>query len=146
MCLRIVFLLRSEKNVLKLIVVMTAKLWISPKSPLYCTFVCKLSCFSCVWLFASPWTVAHQSPLSKGFYRQEYCSGLLCPLPGNLPNSGIESLSVYVSCSGWWVLYHWYPLRSPGSLNCAQMVELQDKCRGLNEVPPIPNSCLPGTC
>ena len=40
-----------------------------------------LSHFSCVRLFAILWTVAHQAPLSKGFSRQEYWSGLLCPSP-----------------------------------------------------------------
>ena len=48
---------------------------------------------SCVWLFATPWTVAHQAPLFMGFSRQEYWSGLLCPPPGDLPNPGIESRS-----------------------------------------------------
>ena len=40
--------------------------------------------------FATPWTVAHQAPLSMGFSRQEYSSGLPCPPPGDLSNSGIE--------------------------------------------------------
>ena len=40
-----------------------------------------------------PWTVAHQTPLSMGFSRQEYWSGLPCLPPGNLPNLGIESKS-----------------------------------------------------
>ena len=43
--------------------------------------------------FAIPWTVACQAPLSMGFFRQEYWSGLPCPPPGNLPNPGIESRS-----------------------------------------------------
>ena len=38
---------------------------------------------------ATPWTVAHQAPLSLGFFRQEYCSGLLFLPPGNLPYSGL---------------------------------------------------------
>ena len=37
---------------------------------------------SCVWLFVTPWTVAHQAPLSKGFSRQESWSGLPFPSPG----------------------------------------------------------------
>ena len=37
------------------------------------------------------WTVPQQIPLSMGFSRQEYWSGLPCPFPGNLPNSGIET-------------------------------------------------------
>ena len=43
--------------------------------------------------FATPWTVAHQAPLSMGFSRQEYWSRLPCPSPGNLLNPGIESVS-----------------------------------------------------
>ena len=39
---------------------------------------------------ATPWTVACQAPLSMGFSRQEYWSGLLFPSPGNLSNPGIE--------------------------------------------------------
>ena len=42
-----------------------------------------LSHFSCVWLFATPWTVAHQAPASMGFSRQEYWSGLPFPLHWN---------------------------------------------------------------
>ena len=48
---------------------------------------------SCVQLFATPWTVAHQAPLSMGFSRQEYWSGLPCPPPGDRPNPGIEPRS-----------------------------------------------------
>ena len=36
---------------------------------------------------------AHQAPLSMGFSRQEYWSGLLCPSPGDLPNTGIKPRS-----------------------------------------------------
>ena len=39
------------------------------------------------------WTVAYQAPLSMGFSRQEYWSGLPCPLPGDLPDPGIEPMS-----------------------------------------------------
>ena len=52
-----------------------------------------LSCFSHVQLFATLWTVAFQAPLSMGFSRQEYWSGLLCPPPGNLLDPGIEPTS-----------------------------------------------------
>ena len=41
-------------------------------------------------LTESTWAVAHQAPLFMGFPRQEYCSGLLCLPPGDLPNPGIE--------------------------------------------------------
>ena len=43
--------------------------------------------------FATPWTVAHQTPLSMGFPRQEYWSGLPWPPSGDLPNPGIEPAS-----------------------------------------------------
>ena len=46
---------------------------------------------SCVQLFVTPWTVAHQALLSMGFPRQEYWSGLPFPPPGDLPNSEIKS-------------------------------------------------------
>ena len=49
-----------------------------------------LICFSHVRLYAIPWTVARQTPLSMGFSRQEYWSGLSCPLPGDLPDLGIK--------------------------------------------------------
>ena len=47
---------------------------------------------SCLTL-ATPWTVAGQAPLSVGFSRQEYWSGLPFPSPGNHPNPGIEPRS-----------------------------------------------------
>ena len=43
--------------------------------------------------FATTWTVAHQAPLSMGFCRQEYWSGLPFPSPGDLPDPGIEPSS-----------------------------------------------------
>ena len=49
-----------------------------------------LSHFSHVQLFATPWTVARQAPLSMGFSRQEYWSELSFPSLGDLPNPGIE--------------------------------------------------------
>ena len=45
------------------------------------------------WLFATPWTVAHQAPLSMEFSRQEYWSGLPFPSPGDLPDLGIKLMS-----------------------------------------------------
>ena len=56
-----------------------------PASP---CLVCQL--LSPVWLFATPWTVAHQAPLSMGLSRQEYWSGLPCPPPGDLLDPGME--------------------------------------------------------
>ena len=43
-----------------------------------------------VWLFATPWTIACQAPLSMEFSRQEHWSGLPFPSPGDPPNPGIE--------------------------------------------------------
>ena len=48
---------------------------------------------SCVPLFVTPKTVANKAPLSMGFSRPEYWSGLPCPPPGDLPNPGIKPRS-----------------------------------------------------
>ena len=56
-------------------------------------FVCVLSHFSHVRLFATLWTVTRQPHLSMEFSRQEYWSGLPCPPPEDLPHSGIEPVS-----------------------------------------------------
>ena len=53
-----------------------------------------LSHFSRVRLFVTSWTVAHQTPLSMGFSRQDYWSGLPCPLLGDLPDPGIVPMSL----------------------------------------------------
>ena len=61
-----------------------------------CVCVCVCVCarvLSHVRLFATPWTVAHQTPLSMGFPRQEYWSGLPLPPPGNLLNLDFEPMS-----------------------------------------------------
>ena len=50
--------------------------------------------FSHVWLFATLWTVACQDPLSMGSSEQEYCSGVAMPSSGDLPNPGIEPMSL----------------------------------------------------
>ena len=55
---------------------------------------CTLSRFSHVQLFETPWTIARQAPLTMGFSRQEYWSGLPSPPPGDLPTPGIEPASL----------------------------------------------------
>ena len=55
---------------------------------------CMLGYFSHVQLFATPWTVALQASLSMGFSIKEYWSGLLFPAPGDLPDPGIEPMSL----------------------------------------------------
>ena len=56
--------------------------------------MCMLSCFSCVPLFATLWSVALQAPLSMGFSRQEYWGVLPYPPPGDLSNPGIKATSL----------------------------------------------------
>ena len=73
-----------------------------------CTHV--LSCFCHVWIFVTPWTVARQAPLSTGFPRQEYWSGLPFPHPGDLPDPGIRPGSPALQAESL-PLSHWgYPL------------------------------------
>ena len=55
---------------------------------------CVLSHFSSVQPFVTSWTVVLQAPLSMGFPRQEYWSGLPCPPPGDLPDSEIAPMSL----------------------------------------------------
>ena len=50
---------------------------------------CSLSRFSHIWLFVTPWSVPCQASLSMELSRQEYWSGLPCPPPGDLPDSGM---------------------------------------------------------
>ena len=64
-----------------------------------CCFSRDFFLFTC-WVvsnsFVTPWTVAHQAPLSKAFSMQEYWSGLPCPPRGDLPNPGIKPASPVV--------------------------------------------------
>ena len=63
---------------------------------LYQHFDAWLLLFSCSVVSDSletPWTIAHQAPLSMGFSRQEYWSELPCPPPGDLPSPGIKPMS-----------------------------------------------------
>ena len=55
-----------------------------------CVCACVCSYFNCVCLFGTLWAVACQAPLSVGFSRKEYWSGLPFPPPGNLPNPGTK--------------------------------------------------------
>ena len=55
--------------------------------------LCCARSLSHVQLFVTPWTVTWQAPLSMGFYRQEYWSGLPFPSLGGLPDPGIEPAS-----------------------------------------------------
>ena len=65
----------------------------SPESRHRRNIVVVVKSLSCIQLFATPWAVVHQAPLSMGFPRQEYRSGLPCPPPGNTPEPGIKPTS-----------------------------------------------------
>ena len=84
-----------------------------------------LTCSSHVQFFATLWTVACQAPLSMGFSRQEYCSGLPCPPPGDLPDPVIEPASL--------TFPHWQPgslpLEPPGK---PEYVDHLEKLNQLN--------------
>ena len=69
-------------------------LWCPGVEAISFLYACVLSSFSPVQLCATPWTVAHQAPLSMGFSRQEYWSGLPCYPPGDLPDPGIKPISL----------------------------------------------------
>ena len=64
---------------------------------------------SCIWLLTTPWTVAHQAPLSMGFSRQEYWSGLPFPPPEDCPNPGIKSMSPALQAAS----HHWSTWEAP---------------------------------
>ena len=61
----------------------------------------KVKLLSNVQLFVTPWAVAYQAPLSMGFSRQEYWSGLPFPSPGDLPDPGIEPGSPTLQADTW---------------------------------------------
>ena len=63
-------------------------------SYIYFYTACVLSRFSHVRLLVNLWPVACHAPMSVGFSRQEYWSGLPCPSPGDLPNAGIKPTSL----------------------------------------------------
>ena len=68
--------------------------------------VCMLVHFSRVQLFVILWTIVHQSPLSMGFSRHEYWSGLPCPPPGDLPDPKIKPESAALQVDSL-PLSHW---------------------------------------
>ena len=78
------------KNEIKILPgVAKSRTWLSEWTELN-TMKVKVKSLSRVQLFATPWTVAYQAPLSTGFSRQEYRSGLPFPSPGDLPDPGID--------------------------------------------------------
>ena len=82
-----------------------------PKPPLSVTIIfCMFECR--VLLLSSPWPITHQAPLSMGFSRQEYWSGLPFPSPGDLPDPGIKPRSSALQAD----FYHLSHQRSPLSV------------------------------
>ena len=71
----------------------------------FSTRVCVLSCSSRVQLFATPWAVACEAPLSTGFSKQEHWSGLPCPPPADPPDPGVELASLWHILHRRWILY-----------------------------------------
>ena len=89
-------------------------------APFYVSHFYSLLCMhvwllSHAWLFKTPWTVAWQVPLSTGFSRQEYWSGLPCPPPGDLPNPGIELASLISPALAGSFLTHWTTWEAQGN-------------------------------
>ena len=85
---------------------------------------------TCVWLFAIPWVVANQAPLSVEFSRQEYGIGLPFPTPGDLPNLGIEPRSPASQADS-------LPTEPPGKLTHLQIAsQIQNKSN-------LPEACHP---
>ena len=73
---------------------------------LHVVCVCKRACaLNYVRLFVTPWTAAHQAPLSIGFSRQEYWSRLPFPSPGKCSWPRNQICVSCISCIGRWVLY-----------------------------------------
>ena len=81
------FILGGTKSLQMVIVAMKLKAAYSLEGKLWPT---SMKMLSCVQLFATPWTIAHQTPPSMGFSRQEHWGGLPFPSPGDLPDPGIE--------------------------------------------------------
>ena len=88
--------LKTKLNEVKLTVLKGTTQWqlLHAQYSATTTSACMLSHFGRVRLFVTLRTVAHQASLSRGFSRQEYWSGLPCPSPGDLPNSGIKPTSL----------------------------------------------------
>ena len=85
---------------------------------------------SCLTL-ATPWTAAHQAPLSMGLSRQEYWRGLPCPLPGDHPNPGIKPRSATLQADS-------LPSEPPGKPILAPLRPPLHACRCLARLAPGP--------
>ena len=86
------FLIPSAFQFLQILIFIMLKSFHNNIKPLTQCLKVKLKLLSCVQLFVTQWTVAHQAPPSMEFSRQEW-SGLPFPSPGDLPDPGIEPRS-----------------------------------------------------
>ena len=83
--------------------------------------------------FATPWTVARQNPLSMGFPRQEYWSGLPFPPPRNRPDPGIEPASPALAHRQ--ILYHWATREAHNGMLLSLKTEgNSDTCHSVDEL------------
>ena len=97
-----------------------------PQEVFLCGCMCVHACtLSLIQLFVTPWTGAHQAPLSMEFSRQEYWSGVPCPPPGDLPDSGIETLSSCVSSVASESLTT-SPPGKPWRFSCSSLIQIHD--------------------
>ena len=125
---------------------------------------CVQSLFSHAWYFVTPWTVTYQAPLSMGFSRQEYWSGLQWSPPGDLLGPGIKPSSFifailegrfFTAITTWkasniystickidsqWEFSVWLRELKPGLYN---NLEEWDEMAGRREVQEGGNICIP---
>ena len=88
-----------------------------------------MSSLSHVQLFVTPWTITHVTPLSMGFSRQEYWSGMPRPPPGDCPNPGMEPMSLmspalagrFFTASATW--------EAPSAVQCRQINKYYYRCQ-----------------
>ena len=99
----------------------------------YLNFVC-VSVTQLYLTLSTPWTVAHQAPLSKGFSRQEYWRGLPFPFPGDLPNPGIKPTSPALQVDS---LLSEPPGKSPQFSDIKSPLLLGRKLRYIDAPPPL---------
>ena len=105
-----------------------------------CRHVCQIT--SVVSNFTTLWTVTHQAPLSMGFSRQEYWSGLSCPPPGDLPSAAIKATSSasFALEEDSLLLSHWgspYPHNNPVLLIIHILLVKKQGLEGLNDMSKI---------
>ena len=114
----------------------------SPRVALLCE--CLVCCCCLVAkLCLTPWTIAHQAPVSMGFSRQEYWSGLPFPSPGDLPEPGVEPASSVL-------VGRFFTVEAPGKPSCLvtvhyDSVSLRILCLLLMSIP-LPESESPDFC